>query len=156
MAKPTRPIPQGYHAVTPYLVVDGAARAIAFYTRAFGASVAEEPIKRPNGTVAHAEIAIGDSRVMIADPAPEMEAHPPGRFGGSPITLHLYVDDVDKVVRQAEAEGAVVKRKVQDMFYGDRTGSLADPFGHVWHVATHKEDVDRGELERRLKAMQAA
>jgi PhnB protein len=145
-------IPEGYHSVTPYLIVDGAAKAIEWYKQAFGA----EEIMRiggPGGRVGHAELQIDDSRIMLADANPQFEAYAPGHFGGSPVTLHVYVADVDAVVNKATGAGAALKRPVENMFYGDRTGSLKDPFGHVWHVATHIEDVSVEEVERRMAAM---
>jgi PhnB protein len=145
------PIPEGYHAVTPYLCINGAARAIEFYKRAFGAGEVMR-IGAPEGKIGHAEIAIGDSRIMLADEFPEMNFRSPGSIGGSPAHIHLYVDDVDSTVKQAVAAGAKVLKPVVDQFYGDRSGSLEDPFGHVWHVATHKEDLSVEEIQRRAAA----
>jgi PhnB protein len=149
---PVSPIPPGYHNVTPYLVIDGAARALAWYVKAFGASEIMR-LATPGGKIGHAEIQIGDSHVMLADEHPEMGAKAPGAFGGSPISLHLYVSDVDVTMVRAEAAGATVKSPAEDKFYGDRLGSLLDPFGHTWHVATHVEDVAMEEIERRMAAM---
>jgi PhnB protein len=149
---PVSPIPPGYHNVTPYLVIDGAARALAWYVEAFGASEIMR-LAAPGGKIGHAEIQIGDSHVMLADEHPEMGAKAPGAFGGSPISLHLYVTDVDATMVRAEAAGATVKSPAEDKFYGDRLGSLLDPFGHTWHVATHVEDVAMEEIERRMAAM---
>lgn len=145
------PIPAGYHSVTPYLVVAGAASAIDFYKAAFGADEVMR-MQSPAGKVMHAEIAIGDSRVMLADEWPDMGALAPGSLGGSPVSLHLYVEDSDAVAARAVAAGAREVRPVQDQFYGDRTGTLVDPFGHTWHIATHREDVPMDELRRRAEA----
>jgi len=155
MKKKVRPTPKGYHAVTPYLSVKGAASAIAFYKKAFGA---KEIIRMPGpgGTIGHAEIQIGDSRIMLADEYPEMNFRSPQAFGGTPVAISLYVQDVDRVVKKAIAGGAKVLRPVTDQFYGDRSGSLEDPFGHVWHVATHKEDIPMKELKKRAAAMAAS
>jgi PhnB protein len=150
-----KPIPDGYHAVTPYLIVKGAARAIEFYAKAFGARELFR-MAGPDGRVGHAELQLGDSRVMLADEHPEIGAKSPQTIGGSPVTLHLYVEDVDATVARAVGAGARLDRPVADQFYGDRNGGLTDPFGHVWFVATHKEDVPPEELARRAKARQAA
>ena len=150
MATKVRPIPEGYHAVTPYLSVVGAAQALDFYKRAFGASeVLRMP--GPDGKIGHAEIRIGDSRVMLADEFPGMDFLSPRSRGGSPVHLHVYVEDVDARVAQAIEAGATLKRPVQDQFYGDRLGTVEDPFGHVWHIATHKEDLSPDELARRAE-----
>jgi PhnB protein len=146
------PIPAGYRSLTPYLIVDGAARAIAWYAGAFGAREVMR-LTAPGGKVGHAEIDIGDSRIMLADANPEAGARPPGAFGGSPVSLHLYVADVDAAVTRAAEAGATVRNKPEDKFYGDRLGSLVDPFGHTWHIATHIEDVSVEEIERRMTAM---
>jgi PhnB protein len=143
------PIPEGYHNVTPYLVVDGAARAVAWYVAAFGA-IELMRLPTPDGRIAHAEIKIGDSRVMLADEAPEHGAKAPAAFGGSPVSLHLYVPDADATMAAATAAGAEVKSPPEDKFYGDRMGSLRDPFGHTWHISTHVEDVAPDEIERRM------
>ena len=154
MAEKVNPIPDGYHSVTPYLAVDDAAAALAFYKGAFGATEVMR-MPAPGGKVGHAEIEIGGSRIMLADEHPEMGFRSPKAYGGSPVGLHLYVDDVDAVARQAVAAGATELRPVKDQFYGDRTGSFEDPFGHVWHIATHKEDLAPDELKRRAaQAMQ--
>ena len=143
-----KPIPDGYHSITPYLSIKGAADAIDFYKRAFGATEVMR-FPHPDGRVGHAEVKIGDSRVMLADEFPEMDFRSPHAFGGSPVHIHLYVEDVDAVVKQALAAGAKVHKPVQDQFYGDRSGSLADPYGHVWHVSTHKEDLSMEEMKKR-------
>jgi PhnB protein len=145
-----KPIPDGYHAVTPYLIVKGAAQAIEFYKKAFGA-VEIMRFNGPNGNVGHAEIQFGDSRVMLADEHPQMGAVGPHTVGGTPVGLCLYVADVDAVAKQALAAGAQVERPVQDQFYGDRSGTVRDPFGHKWTIATHKEDVSHEEMQRRMQ-----
>jgi PhnB protein len=151
MPEKVNPIPEGYHSVTPYIVVDGAARAIEFYKQAFGATELFR-MDGPDGRVAHAEIKIGDSHVMLGDESPEMGARSPQSIGGSPVSLMLYVDDVDAVVGRAVEAGATLKRPVADQFYGDRTGGIEDPFGHFWYVATHVEDVPPEELQKRAAA----
>jgi PhnB protein len=145
---PVQPIPEGYHALTPYLVVKGAARAIAFYEKAFGAEVLFR-MDRPDGRVGHSELRIRDSRFMLADEFPEVGARSPESVGGTPVTLFLYDGDVDATVARAAAAGARVTRPVENQFYGDRVGGLTDPFGHVWMIATHVEDVPPDELARR-------
>lgn len=155
MRNKIRPIPKGYHAVTPYLSVQGAAGAIAFYKKAFGAKEVMR-MPGPGGTIGHAEIQVGDSRIMLADEFPEMNFRSPQSVGGTPVNIHLYVPDVDKVVKKAVAVGAKPLRPVADQFYGDRSGSLEDPFGHVWHVATHIKDIPMKELKKRAAAMAAA
>lgn len=151
MAHPVKAIPDGYHSVTPYLVVKNAARAISFYERAFGAKELLR-MPEPDGRIGHAELRIGDSRVMLADEFPEMGALGPQSIGGTPVTIHLYVEDVDAVVAGAVAAGARIDRPVADQFYGDRSGKLTDPFGHSWYVSTHKEDVSGEEIRRRQAA----
>ena len=152
---PVKPIPDGYHSLTPYLIVNGAARAIDFYRRAFGA-VELLRMEEPDGRVGHAELRIGDSTVMLADEYPEIGARTPQTIGGTPVSLVLYVEDVDATVARAVAAGAKLTRPVADQFYGDRTGGLTDPFGHVWYVATHVEDVSPEEMERRRAAQRPA
>ena len=147
----TKPIPKGYHAITPYLIVKRGAEAIQFYVRAFGA-VEDERMEGPGGKIRHAEITIGDSRVMLADEHPEIGALSPQTIDGSPVSLHLYVEDVDAVVARAIAAGATLTRPVADQFYGDRVGGITDPFGHRWFIATHKEDLTKDELHRRAAA----
>ena len=151
---PVNPIPDGYQAVTPYLIVSGAARALDFYKQVFGATELMR-LAGPNG-VAHAEMRIGDSVVMLADESPDMGYKGPVALGGSPVSLMLYVADVDATFQRAVAAGAVQQRPVQDQFYGDRSGTLEDPFGHVWTLATHIEDVAPDEIDRRLAAMKDA
>ena len=151
MPDKVKPIPDGYGAVTPYLIVNGAARAIEFYKQAFGATETFR-MEGPGGRVGHAEIKIGDSHVMLADEHPEMGARGPQAFGGSPISLVLYVEDVDAVVNRAVEAGAKLTRPVANQFYGDRTGGVEDPFGHAWYIATHVEDVSEEEMQRRAAA----
>jgi PhnB protein len=152
MASKVKPVPEGYHNVTPYLIVNGAARALDFYKRVFGATERMR-MAGPDGKVGHAEIGIGDSVIMLADEHPEMGARAPGAFGGAAVSIMLYVDDVDATVKTAVAHGAKVLRAIEDKFYGDRTGTIEDPFGHHWHVGTHKEDVPPDEMQRRAAAM---
>jgi PhnB protein len=147
-----KPIPEGYHTLTPYLIIQGAAQAIDFYKRAFGA-VEMLRMPGPDGKIGHAEIRIAESVIMLADEHPEMGARSPKTLGGSPILLHLYVPDVDRVFAQAIAAGGKVTRPVANQFYGDRSGGLEDPFGFTWFVATHVEDVPPDELKRRAEAM---
>jgi PhnB protein len=141
-------------ALTPYLIVKGAARAIEFYKAAFGATELFR-LEGPDGSIGHAEIRIVDSLLMLADEHPDFGALSPASVGGSPVNLHLYVDDVDAWVARATAAGATLLRAVKDEFYGDRTGMIADPFGHKWHVATHKEDVTTDQMQERLNGMRA-
>ena len=144
-----KPIPEGYHSVTPYLIVDDANAAIKFYERAFGA---KEKFRLPMGDIiGHAEIVIGDSHVMLAD---AMDDHKdPRKLGGTPVSLMIYTSDVDAMFKRAIAAGAKQVRPVANQFYGDRTGVLEDPFGHVWSIATHVEDVSDEEIRRRMAAM---
>jgi PhnB protein len=147
-----KPIPDGYHTVTPYLVVQGASKALDFYKKAFGATELFR-MPGPGGKVMHAEIKIGDSPVMLADEFPEMDARGPQALGGTPVGLMIYCEDVDAVFDRAVTAGAKVLRPVVDQFYGDRSGTLSDPFGHKWTIATHKEDVPMAEMQRRMAAM---
>jgi len=145
------PIPEGYHSITPHLTVRGADRAIDFYRRAFGAEELGR-MHAPDGkTVMHAELKIGDSRLFLGDEIPGMDCRSPQTLGGSPTGIYLYVRNVDETFRKAVEAGATVKRPVEDMFWGDRTGSVLDPFGHVWDLATHREDVPPQEMQRRGK-----
>jgi PhnB protein len=146
-----KPIPDGYPSLTPYLIVDDGAAAIAFYERAFGATMRLR-LLRPDGKIGHAELGIGGSVIMLADEYPAMDAKAPAAYGGTPVSLHLYVEDADAVVAKAVAAGAALKRPVADQFYGDRLGTLQDPFGHVWHISTHIEDVSPEEIDRRAAA----
>jgi len=148
MAKTAKPIPEGHHTVTPYLVVKGAERAIDFYRRAFGA-VEICRMAGPEGKVLHAELQIGDSRIMLSDEYVEMGALSPRTIGGSSVTLLLYVPDVDESFRRAVGAGATSEMKPEDMFWGDRFGKLADPLGHRWSMATHKEDLTPEEIAKR-------
>ena len=146
-------IPDGYHSVTPYLIMDDATRALDFYKKALGA-VELMRMPAPNGRIGHAEIRIGDSPVMLADEHPEIGAKSARTIGGSPVSLMVYVEDVDARVAQAVAAGATLSRPVANQFYGDRTGGVDDPFGYHWYLATHVEDVPPDELEKRAaKAM---
>jgi PhnB protein len=149
-----RPIPEGYHSVTPYLAVEDAAKAIDFYKEAFGA---EEFVRMPgaDGKIAHAELQIGDSKLMLSDPFPQSNVRPPSERGGPTASVFLYVEDVDATFEQAQRAGAEVVSELEDMFWGDRFGTLSDPFGHVWSVATHKEDLSEEEMEERSKAAMA-
>ena len=151
----TKPIPAGYHSVTPYLIIKGASDAIEYYQKAFGA-IELMRIPAPGGKIGHAEIKIGDSPIMLADEFPEMGYKSPQTLGGSAVSIMIYVEDVDAVFKQAIAAGGKEQRPVKDQFYGDRSGTLEDPFGHVWHVATHKEDISPEEMERRAGAHTAA
>jgi PhnB protein len=151
MISKVKPIPEGYHTATPYLIVKDASRAIDFYKKAFGATeLARMP--GPGGKIGHAEIKIGDSPIMLADEVPGMGFRSPESLGGSPISILLYVEDVDAVFSEAVAAGAKVQRPVADQFYGDRTGGITDPFGHVWYIATHKEDLSPEEMKKRAAA----
>lgn len=144
-----KPIPDGYNSVTPYLIVDDAKRAIDFYTAAFGAV---EKFRMPMGErIGHAELKIGDSFVMLADEFPEMNHLGPKARGGPTSSVLLYVEDVDRAFKQALEAGASEQRPVQDQFWGDRMGTLTDPFGHQWSLATHVEDVSEAEMEARMK-----
>ena len=148
MVEKVNPVPEGFHTVTPYLTIDGAAEAIEFYGEAFGA----EEIFRwadPDGRVRHAEVVIGDSPIMLTDEAPEFGMGGPGSFGGSPVHLFLYVEDVDAVFERAMAAGATELMPVENSDDGDRRGGLTDPFGHVWYVATHVGGISREDLQRR-------
>jgi PhnB protein len=152
----TKPIPAGYHSVTPYLTVDDATAAIEFYKDAFGATERVR-MEAPDGKVGHAELEIGDSIVMLADAFPESTSRSPNELGGTTAGVFLYVKDVDKTVKQATQAGAAIMQDVADMFWGDRFGSVKDPFGHVWSIATHIEDVDPAEIAERAKqAMSSA
>ena len=151
MIKP-KPIPDGYHTATPYLIIKDAAKAIEFYKKAFGAKEMMR-MSQPDGRIGHAEIKIGDSPIMLADEFPEMGARSPQSLGGSPVSILLYVEDVNACAEQVVAAGAKVVRPVKDQFYGDRSGSFEDPFGHQWHIATHVEDVAPEEMHKRAAAV---
>jgi PhnB protein len=146
-----QPIPEGYSTVTPYLIVTGAANAIEFYKNVFGATELML-FTQPDGQVGHAEIKIGNSIVMLADEAPDIGYRSPLSLGGSGTGIMLYVEDVDTVFNLAVEAGAKVHQTVKDQFYGDRSGALIDPFGHMWTIATHVEDVPPEEMQRRMKA----
>lgn len=150
---PVKPIPDGYPRVTPYLCVDGAGEAIDFYKDVFGM---KERMRLPGdeGKVGHAELELGDSMVMVADEHPDMGFLSPRSVGGTPTTVHIYVEDVDRVVRRAVESGATLLREVRDEFYGDRTGQIEDPYGHRWSVATHVEDVSDDEMAKRMAEAQ--
>ena len=152
----TKAIPDGYHSATPYLIVRGAADAIDYYKRAFGASELFR-MADDKGTVGHAEIKIGDSVIMLADETPGAVCHTPRSLGGSSVGMMIYVDDVDTVFKRAIEAGGKSLRPLTNQFYGDRSGTLEDPYGHVWTVATHVEDVPPAELKRRAEqAMKAS
>jgi PhnB protein len=155
MATSVKPIPEGYAAVTPYLTVRNAAAAIEFYRKVFDA---RERLRMaaPGGMVGHAELTIGDAVIMLSDEFPDRDVLGPEAIGGSPVTLHLYVDDVDRVAERALGAGCKVLRPVEDQFYGDRAGKFQDPFGHLWFIATHKEDVPEAEMARRMREMSGA
>jgi PhnB protein len=153
MAAAVKAIPQGYHSVTPYIMVKGAGEALEFYKKAFGAKERLR-IPGPGGKVMHAEFEIGDSIIMMADEFPEMGALGPLSLKGTPVGIHLYVENADEVFAKAVAAGAKVERPLQNQFYGDRSGALVDPFGHKWHIATHIEDVSEAELNRRMQEWQ--
>jgi PhnB protein len=149
---PVKPIPAGYHTATPYLIVKGAAAALEFYAKAFGAKERMR-LAHPDGTIAHSEFTIGDSTIMLADEHPEMGIRGPKSVGGASAIVALYVADVDAQVKKSESAGAKILRPVADQFYGDRTATLEDPFGHLWSLATHVEDVSPEEIQRRFAAM---
>ena len=148
------PIPEGYHTLQIYLAVEDASKAIDFYKEAFGA---EETIRMPgpDGNVAHAELQIGDSKLMLSDPFPQSNVRPPSERGGPTASIFMYVDDVDATFEQAQRAGATVVSELEDMFWGDRFGTVADPFGQVWAMATHKEDLSEEEIAERSKAAMA-
>lgn len=148
-----KPVPEGYTTVTPYLILSDAKKAMAFYTQAFGAQELFKMVQ-DDGRVGHAEMQIGNARIMLADEFPEIGARAPTTIGGTPVSFMLYVEDVDAIAARAVAAGGTLKHAVEDKFYGDRTGAVVDPFGHVWHVATHVEDVSPEELKRRSAAAQ--
>lgn len=151
MSSKVAPIPAGYRTITPYMIVDNAAKAIEFYKQAFGAS----EIMRANheGKVAHAELKFGDSIVMLADENTEKGCFSPKSTKGSPVSLLIYIEDVDAIVKRAVAAGAKLTRPVETMFYGDRTGTVMDPFGHQWTISTHVEDVSEEELRARMEKL---
>ncbi len=150
----SNPIPDPHRPMAPYLIVRGAAAAIEFYGKAFGATELFR-LSEPSGKVGHAELAIGEARFMLADEYPDFGALGPVSVGGTPVSIHLYVENVDEVVRRAAEAGATVLRPLRDEFFGDRTATLSDPFGHRWHLATRKEDVSPEEMQRRMDAAYA-
>jgi PhnB protein len=151
----TQPIPEGYQAATPYLAVDDAAEAIDYYTKAFGA---KERVRMdaPEGKIGHAELEIGGALVMLSDPFPQASTRSPKELGGTSVSIFMYVEDVDAVVKQAVDAGATITMEVADQFWGDRMGSVTDPFGHSWSIGTHVEDVPPEEMAERAKAAMAA
>ena len=151
----TDAIPEGYPPVTPYLIVDGAAEAIDFYSSVLGAKERMR-MDGPGGKIGHAEVEIGESVVMLADEHPEIGATGPRTVGGTPVSLHVYVEDADAVFARALEAGATERSPMEDKFYGDRSGSFEDPFGHHWHVATHVEDVPPDEMAKRAASATAA
>lgn len=150
-----KPIPKGYHTLTTYLAVDNATEAIAFYKRAFGAKESVR-MDAPGGKIGHAELEIGDSRIMLADPTPQATTRPPTRLGGTTTSLFMYVDNVDEAIQKAAAAGGTVTMEPDDQFWGDRLGALTDPYGHQWQIATHKEDLSPEEIAERGKVAMAA
>jgi PhnB protein len=149
-----KPIPEGHHTVAPYLAVDNAAEAIEYYKSAFGAQERTR-MEAPGGGIAHAELEIGDSVVMLSDPFPQASTKPPRELGGTSVSVFMYVEDVDAVVKQAVDAGATVLMEVADQFWGDRFGSIQDPFGHSWAIATHVEDLTPEEIAERGRAAMA-
>lgn len=145
-------VPAGHRTVAPYLAIKNGAKALEFYKKAFGATEIFK-LMMPDGRLGHAEIRLGDSVIMLSDEFPEYGGKAPDTLGGSPVSIHLYVEDVDAFFKRALAAGAKERKPVMDQFYGDRSGQLEDPFGHVWWVATHKEDVAPDELQKRVQAM---
>jgi PhnB protein len=146
-----RAIPEGFHTITPHLVVRGGAQAIDFYKKAFGAAeLSRAPM--PDGKLMHAHLKIGDSQLFLCDEFPEQGARSPLGLGGTPVTISLYVEDADAVFQQAVAAGAQVRMPPMDMFWGDRYGQVTDPFGHIWAIATHKEDLTPEEINQRAEA----
>lgn len=150
-----QPIPEGYHSAIPYLSLDDAANAIEFYKRAFGATERMR-MPGPDGKIGHAEIQIGDSIIMLADPFPEANVKPPKELGGTTVGIFLYVEDVDSVVQDAVDAGASLTSAVEEMFWGDRFGQVQDPFGHQWQIATHVKDVPPDEMAQRAKEAMAS
>ena len=154
MAK-VKPIPDGYHSVTPYLIIKGASDAIDFYATVFG-TTERMRMPMPDGKVGHAELELGDSVIMLADEFPDMGIKSPTTIGGSPVNVHVYVDDVDATYERAVGAGAEVLQPLENKFYGDRSGQVRDPFGHIWSIATHVEDVPPDEMAKRAEAAAAA
>jgi PhnB protein len=148
----TKPIPEGHHTVTPYLAIKNAVKALEFYKKAFDATEVYKLVM-PDGRLGHGEIRLGDSIIMLADEFPEFGGKAPDTLGGTAVNIHLYVEDVDSFFTKAVAAGAIERKAVKDQFYGDRSGQLEDPFGHLWWVATHKEDIAPDEMQKRVQAM---
>ncbi|HEY6931419.1 MAG TPA: VOC family protein [Thermoanaerobaculia bacterium] len=155
MSPKVTPVPKGYEAPTPYLIIRGAAKAIDFYTKAFGAKETGR-FPGPDGKIGHADLIIGGGHIMLADESPEMGHKSPDALGATPVSLVIYVDNADDVVKKAVAAGGKLTRPVEDQFYGDRAGEVRDPFGHVWHVMTHIEDVSEQEMMKRMAAKMPA
>jgi PhnB protein len=151
-SKKVSAIPKGFHTVTPYLIVNGGMRAIEFYKKAFGAKAMI--CMEHNGKLGHAELTIGDSKIMLSDGCPEMKTPTPKDLGGTPVSICLYVKDVDAMVKRAVAAGAKLIRPVENQFYGDRSGGVEDPFGHLWYIATHVEDLTKSQLKKRAMEFQ--
>lgn len=151
MATNVKPIPEGYHSVTPYLIIKGAAAAIEYYKKSFGATELFR-MPTPDGKIGHAELKIGDSPIMLSDEHPDLGHVGPQTLGGTPVGIMIYVDDVDTIYKRAISGGGQEIKPLQDQFYGDRSGTLKDPFGHMWTVATHVEDVAPEEMEKRMAA----
>jgi PhnB protein len=149
-----KPIPEGYHTLAPYLAVENAAQAIEYYQSAFGAKERVR-MEAPGGAIGHAELEIGDSVVMLSDPVPQASTQPPKELGGTSVSVFMYVEDVDAVVKQAVDAGATVLMEVADQFWGDRFGTVQDPFGHTWAIATHVEDLTGEEIAERGRAAMA-
>jgi PhnB protein len=149
---PAKPIPDGYRSITPYLIVDGAVRAIDWYTKVFGATEVLRLVG-PDGKLGHAEVKIGDSILMLADENPTMGYRSARSLGGSPASIMLYVEYADRIFEKAVAAGATIERAIQDQFYGDRNGTIVDPFGYRWTISTHIEDVSPEEIKRRIAAL---
>lgn len=145
-------IPKGYSSITPYLIMSNAWDAINFYKKIFAAKEIMR-FEKADKTIGHAELKIGDTMIMLADENPDMKARGPKSYGGSPVVIHLYINDVDKVIDRAVTAGATLVRPIDNQFYGDRTGTVVDPYGHIWHIATHVEDVSPAEMKKRMAAM---
>lgn len=152
MNSPVNHVPDGFRSVTPYLIMNNAKKAIEFYKAVFGAKD-KDLLVMPNGKIGHAELVIGDSVIMLADEAPDYGALAPETVGGTPVTVVLYLEDVDAVVQRAIDAGAVLERPIEDQFYGDRSGAIKDPFGHKWTISTHIEDVSPEEMRKRAAAL---
>jgi PhnB protein len=155
MTSKVKPIPDGYHSITPYLVVDGAVKAIDFYKKVFGATELMRMASPDGQRIGHAELKIGDSPIMLADEHPEMNIRGPQAIGGTPVSMMVYLEDVDTVFKRAVAAGGKELRPLADQFYGDRSGTFLDPFGHMWTVSTHVEDVPPDEMQKRAAAAMA-